>query len=41
MVKVSILSAGINVQIYEWLNAWLVIWFQTDFDITTIGVARQ
>ena len=41
ILKVSILSLAINVQVYEWLDASLVIWYQRNLDITTIGVARQ
>ena len=41
ILKVAILSIAINVQVYEWLDASLVMWYQRNLDITTIGVARQ
>ena len=27
MIKISLLSLAINVQIYEWLDAWLIMWY--------------
>lgn len=39
--KVNFLDEALAFQIYEWLNTWLIIHFQKDYDITTVGIEKR
>lgn len=39
--KVNFLDIGITFQVYEWLNTWLLIRYQIDYDITNVHIEAK